>query len=258
VAGKAQREQDRGDLLVPQRLRILVVDLQQRAREVVAAIGRRGRHELAQVAAVEHHLLRVMQRLLGRRPSPGQARAAAAPLLQPRPVRRRHAHEAEHDPHRQRERQRADEIEWARRVDGVQELRRRRPDPRRHLVHPPRRERPGRRLAQPPVLRRVEADHRRLGLVPAVQQRLAHLGRERDQRQLRVGGAERLRIEEHPLDVRIARDDVVVQRRRVEHRLRRQWQLRHHRVRIAQERLAQRIEVGVDGTTGGGRAHHAS
>ena len=84
--------------------------------------------------------------------------------------------------------------------------------------HPPRRERARRGLAQPPVRGRVEADHRGLRLVAAVEQRLADLGRQRDQRQLRVGRAERLRVEEHALDVRVARDDVVVERRRVEDR----------------------------------------
>ena len=106
----------------------------------------------------------------------------------------------------------------ARRVDRVQQLGGGRPDARLHLLHPPRRERARGGLAQPPVRRRVEADHRRLRLVPAVEQRLADLGRERDQRQLRVGRAERLRIEEDALDVGVARDHVVVERRRVEHR----------------------------------------
>ena len=113
VPGEAEREQDRGDLLVRERLRVLVVDLQQRAREVVAAVVGLGRHELAQVAAVGDHLLRVVQRLVGRRAAPGEARAAPAPLLQPRPVGLGHAHEAEHDPHRQRERERLDQVERA-------------------------------------------------------------------------------------------------------------------------------------------------
>ena len=38
VAGERQREQDRGDLLVGQRVGVLVVDREQRAREVVAAL----------------------------------------------------------------------------------------------------------------------------------------------------------------------------------------------------------------------------
>ena len=99
-------------------------------------------------------------------------------------------------------------------------------------------------LRRRPCARRVEADHRRLRLVAAVEQRLADLGRERDQRQLRVGRAERLRVQEHALDVRVARDHVVVQRRRVEHRRARG----RSRQRVAQERLAERIEPGVHRT----------
>ena len=72
VPGEAEREQDRGDLLLRERLRVLVVDLQQRAGEVVAAVGRLGRHELAQVAPVER---------------PSAARGAAPPRASaaPRP-----------------------------------------------------------------------------------------------------------------------------------------------------------------------------
>ena len=113
-------------------------------------------------------------------------------------------------------------------------------NPRLHLVHPPRRERARRRLAQAAVRRRVEADHRRLRLVAAVEQGPADLGRQRDQRQLRVRGAERLRVEEHALDVRVARDHVVAERRRVEHRL-----LRPLAQRVAQVRRAERIELLV-------------
>ena len=40
VAGEAQREQDRRDLLLRERVGILVVDGEQRAREVVGAVGR--------------------------------------------------------------------------------------------------------------------------------------------------------------------------------------------------------------------------
>ena len=140
VPGEAEREQDRGDVLLRESVGVLVVDLQQRAGEVVGAVGGLGGDQLAQVAAVEHHLLRVVQRLLRRRPAPGQARPAAAPLLELRPVLLRHAHEAEHDPHRQRERQRVDEVERLRRVDGVEQLGGGRADARLHLGDPSGRE----------------------------------------------------------------------------------------------------------------------
>ena len=63
-------------------------------------------------------------------------------------------------------------------VDGVEQLGGGRADARLHLVDPPRREGAGGGLAQPAVRGRVEAHHRRLRLVAAVEQRLAHLGRQ--------------------------------------------------------------------------------
>jgi hypothetical protein len=47
VSGEAQREQDGGDLLVREGVGLLVVDREQRAREVIRAVVGLGRHELA-------------------------------------------------------------------------------------------------------------------------------------------------------------------------------------------------------------------
>ena len=66
VAGEAQREEDRGDLLERERLGVLVVDVDQRAREVVGAALRALGHQLAQVAAVGDDVLGVLDLLLGR------------------------------------------------------------------------------------------------------------------------------------------------------------------------------------------------
>ena len=72
VSGEAEREQDRGDLLVGERRRVLVVDREQRAREVVAAVVGLGRHELAQVAAVGGHFCACAPAPPGRAgPTPG-------------------------------------------------------------------------------------------------------------------------------------------------------------------------------------------
>jgi hypothetical protein len=111
VAREAEREQDRGDLLVRERVRVLVVDFQERAGEVVTALVGLRRDQLAQIPAVEHHLLGVMDLLVRRRPPPRKPGAAATPRLQLLPVGARDAHEAEHHRGRQRERQRGHEVE---------------------------------------------------------------------------------------------------------------------------------------------------
>ena len=103
-----------------ERLGILVVDRQQGAGEVVSGGMRFRGDEFAQVATVGRQTLGVVDLLLRRRPSPGEAGAVAAPFLELRPVALWDADEAEDDPCRQRERQRRDEVEWSERDDSVQ------------------------------------------------------------------------------------------------------------------------------------------
>ena len=63
-------------------LRVLVVDREQGAREVVAGVVDLLRDELAQVVAVRRHVLGVMHLLLGGGSSPGETGAVAAPFLE--------------------------------------------------------------------------------------------------------------------------------------------------------------------------------
>jgi hypothetical protein len=75
VAGEGEREQDRGDLLVVERLRVLVMDGEQSARVVVGAVVGLARDELPQTAAIGGHVARVLDLLLRRRAAPRQRRA---------------------------------------------------------------------------------------------------------------------------------------------------------------------------------------
>src|SRR2546425_7543555 len=84
VPGEGERVQDRADLLMCERLGILVVDRQQRAGKVVAACIRLCCDELAKLAKVRGHVLGVVHLFAGRRPSPSEAGAVATPILEPR------------------------------------------------------------------------------------------------------------------------------------------------------------------------------
>ena len=128
VPREREREEDRRDLLVRELLRILVVDLEQRAREVVVAVDRLRRDEPAEVAPVGGHVASVLDLLLGGRPPPPEREPIASPGAQLRPVVARHAHEAEDHRLRQRLRQAGDDVERLRRVDRVEELGGRLPD----------------------------------------------------------------------------------------------------------------------------------
>ena len=110
-----------------------------------------------------------------------------------------------------------DEVERRGRVDGVQQLVDRGSDPRLHLGNSSRRERPRSRRPQTRVRRRVETDHRRLRFVPAREQDLRRLRQELNERELRGRGGVCLMVEEDRFDVGVARDDVVVDGRGVEH-----------------------------------------
>ena len=103
--------------------------------------------------------------------------------------------------------------------------------------------------------RRVEADHRRLRLVSAREQDLGRLRHELHERALRRRSGVRFMVEEDRFNVDVARDDVVVDRRRVEHR-RLTRQRVQHRERIGEERRRERIEVGVNGTRSLPNARH--
>ena len=132
-------------------------------------------------------------------------------------------------------------------VDRVEQLVDGRVDAVLHRRHAPRRERARRRPAQARVRGRVERDHRGLRPVPALGEDLQRLGLELDQRQLRGRRGVRLRVEEDLLDVGVAGDHVVVERRRVEHRLVVR-QLGQHRVGVREELGGQRVEVLVHRT----------
>ena len=187
VAGEAQREADRGDLVERERLGVLVVDVDQRAREVAGAARDALVDQPAQVAAVGDDVLGVRDLLLGRRTPEGQPGAVAAPALELRVVLGRHADEAEDDRRRQREGQRGDEVEGLGRVDRVEQVAHRRADRVLHRGHAPRREGARGVAAHARVLGRVEADHRRRRAVAAAQQQLARLLAQRGERQLRGG-----------------------------------------------------------------------
>jgi hypothetical protein len=94
----------------------------------------------------------------------------------------------------------------------------------------------------------VEADHRGLRPVTAVEQNLARPRVELDQRQLRGGRRVAVAVREDRLDVAEARDHVVVDRGGVEHRPVRERQRVHHRERVGEELGRERIELGLDRT----------
>jgi hypothetical protein len=90
--------------------------------------------------------------------------------------------------------------------------------------------------------RRVKADHRRLWTVPPIQKDLTGLRVKLNQRQLRGGRRVILRVREDRFDVAIARDDVVVDGRGIEHRLVCHSEQRHHRERIGKKLRRERVK----------------
>ena len=183
VAGEAQREQDRRDLLVRERLGVLVVDVHQRAREVVGAALDALGHQPPQVAAVGDDVLGVLDLLLGPWAPEGQPGAVAAPALEARVVVGRHADQREDDRRRQCGGERRDEVERRAGIDLVEQLGDGGADRLGHAGDAPRRERARRVAAHARVVGRVEADHRGRRAVAAADQDLARLLAQRGQRQ---------------------------------------------------------------------------
>ena len=220
-------------------LRILVVDLEQRARKVVVAVGRLRGDEPTEVGSVGGHVAGVLDLLLRRRPAPPQREPIASPRAQPLPVLARHAHEAEDDRLRERLGEPGDDVERPPDVDLVEKLGDGLPDAGLELRHALRRQGASRGRAKPRVGGRIEADHRGLRLVATLEQDLLRLGDQWDERELGGGGGEGVRIEEDRLDVGVPGDDVVVQRRCVEDRR----QAGHRGEGIREEVRRERIEA---------------
>jgi hypothetical protein len=109
-------------------------------------------------------------------------------------------------------------------------------------VDPLHAERAGGGLAQPGVLRLVQADHRRLGLMTAREQDSLRFWNQGHQRGLGDRRGVRGRILEHLLDVGVAGEDVIADRRGEEDGLLIPGQRRHHRVRVGQEVRRQRVK----------------
>jgi len=168
----------------------------------------------------------------------------------------RDAHEGEHDRGGKGEGERVDDVDLGTVRDRVEQAGGDPADRRHQVVDALGAERSGGRFAQPGVRRLVQADHRRLRPVTAGEQDLLRLGHQR--REGRLGHRRRIgeRIPVHLLDVRVPRHDVVVDRRGVEHRRLGDRQRRQDGVRIGEVVRAERVEVRLDRTPGGGGSRH--
>ena len=229
-----------------QPLRVLVVDREEVAGQIVAAGGYLGGHQLAHVAAVVGHPAGQLDLLVRRRAAPGQRGAGAAPLLELRPVLLGHAHRA------RRSCKRAGGMPARRpgrtpmRHRPIQQLAGGRADRGGHPVDPLDGERAGRGPPQPRVGGLVQAHQGRLRLVSAGQEDLRGLGGQLDQRELRRRGREGPRVAEDALDVGVAGDHVVPDRWRVEDRRLVARQRGQNREGVGQVLGGKRVEVRAD------------
>jgi hypothetical protein len=255
VPGERQREQDRGDLVQAEPVRVLVVDGDQVAGQVVARRRDLALDQVAHVPAVGGHGGRGLDLVPGRETAEAQRRPVPTPLLQLGVVLLWHAHQGEHDVGRQREGQRGDQVELGPAGNAVEQPGRGGLDGQNHGVDSLHAERAGGRLAQPGVLGLVQADHGRLGPVAADEQDLLGFRGYRHQRGLGHRGGVAGRIAEHLLDVSVPGHDVVADRRGEEDRRTFPGPGGEDRVRVGEEFGRERVERFVDGAAGDGDAH---
>jgi hypothetical protein len=201
-----------------------------------------------------HHRRGHLDLLLRSRLAPAEGSTGTAPLLHLLPVALGKAHETEDRDGGQREREGINGIERVRVIDGVEQVDRQAADHRFHLGHALRGEGLHCRGTQAFVGRLVEADHRRLRLVTAVEKDLADVITDRNERQLGGGGRERVGVHEDRLDVVVASDDVVVDARSEEHR-RALRQSGQHAIGIDLVFGREGIEVGLHRAASGQRRH---
>ena len=162
MPGERQREQDRGDLIQGEPLRVLLVDGDQVAGHVVARPGFLGVHQIAQVLAIGGHAGRDLHLVPGRRAPPAERGPVPAPVLELLVIPVRHSHQGEHDGGGQREGERGYQVELVLPGHAVEQAPGGGLDGGDHRGDPLHAERAGGGLAEPGVLGLVQADHRRL------------------------------------------------------------------------------------------------